>query len=298
MKYIATVDIGGTTFNSGIFSESLNQICISKKDKIRYYDGKEGVVNAILNQINDLLNNNDIKKNDVMGLGIASPGPLDSKKGIILNTPNLKIFQKYKISSDFTKKLKIDTFLENDANLFALGEWYSQYRKNNVVMGITLGTGLGFGLVINGQLFTGGHGMALEYGLSPFEWGICEENVSIRFIRNRAKELYGEEISPVIIEEYYKNNDKKAIKIYTEYGHNFGMVLSHVINMLDPQVITIGGGLSKAFDCFKNPMFSTLKMYAPSFNANKIIITPSKLREASTMLGASMMVKKIKSNNI
>ena len=298
MKYIVAIDIGGTTFNSGIFSESLNQISISKKDKIRYYDGKEEVVDAILNQVNDLLNSNNIKKNDVIGLGIASPGPLDSKKGIILDTPNLKIFQDYNISNDFTKKLKIDTFIENDANLFALGEWYSQYRKNNVIMGITLGTGLGFGLVINGQIFTGGHGMALEYGLSPFEWGMCEENVSIRFIRKRAKEIYGEEISPVIIENYFKNNDEKAIKIYSEYGRNLGIVLSHVINMLDPQVITIGGGLSKAFDCFKDLMFSELKKYSPSFSINNIIISPSKPRETSTLLGASMMVKNIKSKNI
>jgi len=298
MKYIIAIDIGGTTFKSGVFSESLNQISISKKDKIRYYDGRKEIVGAILNQMNDLLNSNNIKKNDVIGLGIASPGPLDSKKGIILNTPNLKFFQDYNISNDFSKKLKIDTFIENDANLFALGEWYSQYRKNNIILGITLGTGLGFGLVINGQLFNGGHGMALEYGLSPFEWGMCEENVSIRFIRKRAKEIYGEEISPVIIEEYFKNNDEKAIKIYSEYGRNLGIVLSHVINMLDPQVITIGGGLSKAFDCFKNPMFVELKKYSPSFSINNIIISPSKLREASTMLGASMMVKNIKSKNI
>ena len=95
----------------------------------------------------------------------------------------------------------------------------------------------------------------MEYGLSPFKWGICEKNVSIRYIRKRAKELYGKEISPRIIEKYFKDNDKKAIKIYNEYGNNLGIVLSHVINMIDPQRITLGGGLSKAFDCFKDRMF-------------------------------------------
>ena len=294
MKYIIAIDIGGTTFNTGIFSEKLNQVAISKKDKIRYYDGKNEVIDAILHQVNHTIKDNNIDKNDIIGLGIASPGPLDSKKGIILNTPNLKIFQNYKIASDFTKKLQIDSFVENDANLFTLGEWYSQYRKNNIVLGITLGTGLGFGLVINGELFTGGHGMALEYGLSPFDWGIAEKNVSIRFIRNRAKEMYGEEISPVIIEEYYNQGDKKAITIYNEYGENLGKVLSHVINMIDPQVITIGGGLSNAFECFKEPMFKEIKKHAPSYTINDIIITPSKLREASTMIGAPMMVKNLK----
>ena len=294
MKYIVAIDIGGTTFNTGIFSESLNQVDISNKDKIRYYNNKNEVIDAIIKQVNDTIDKNNINRNDILGIGIAAPGPLDSKKGIILDTPNLKFFQNYNIVSDFTKKLKIDTFIENDANLFSLGEWYSQYRKNNVVIGVTLGTGLGFGLIINGELFTGGNGLAMEYGLSPFSWGLCEKNACIRYIRNRAKDLYGEEISPVIVEKYFKEGDPKAIKIYNEYGTNLGTIFSHVINMLDPQVITIGGGLSKGFDCFKEAMFLKIEEYAPSFKLNHIIIAQSQLRERSTMVGASMMVKNIK----
>ena len=166
-----------------------------------------------------------------------------------------------------------------------------QNRDFLVLFAIVATELIGFGLIINGKLFTGGNGLALEYGLSPFEWGMCEENVSIRYIRKRAKELYGKEISPVIIEQYFKKSDSKAIKIYEEYGHNLGIVFSHVVNMLDPQVISIGGGLSNAFDCFKKTMFSTLKTYAPSFSINNIIIAQSKLREKSTMVGASIMVK-------
>ena len=248
MKYILATDIGGTTFNTGLFSESLNLIAISPKDKIRYHKDKKEVIQAIISQINNLIEQN-IERKDIIGLGIAVPGPLNTTKGKILDTPNLKIFQNYNIANDFTQKLKIDTYIENDANLFTLGEWYSQYKKYNVFMGVTLGTGLGLGVVINGKLFTGGNGLAFEYSLSPFKWGKCEENVCIRFIRKRAKELYGEEISPVIIEDYYKKGDKKSIQIYHEYGHNLGIVLSHIINMIDPQVISIGGGLSNAFDC-------------------------------------------------
>ena len=294
MQYIIATDIGGTTFNTGIFSSSLKQIAISNKDKIRYYNNKNEVVNAIVEQINSSINKNSINKSDIIGVGIASPGPLDSKKGIILDTLNLKIFQNYNIVDDFSKKLGLDTFIENDANLFSLGEWYSQYKKKNVTVGVTLGTGLGFGLIINGEIFTGGHGFAMEYSLSPYEWGMCEENVSIRYLRKRSKELYGKEISPRIIEQYFMNNDEKAVKIYNEFGNNLGIVLSHIINMIDPQVITIGGGVSKAFDCFKEHMFKTIKLHAPSYSINNIIIAPSKLREISTMLGASIMVKNIK----
>ena len=136
--------------------------------------------------------------------------------------------------------------------------------------------------------------MAMEFGLSPFEWGRCEKNVCIGFIRNRAKELYGEEISPVIIQKYFLKNDKNAKKIYDEFGNNLGIVLSHLINVIDPQIISLGGGLSKGFKCFSKKMFIALKKHSPSYNFNQIIISPSKLRERSTMVGASMMVKKNK----
>ena len=105
------------------------------------------------------------------------------------------------------------------------------------------------------------------------------------------KLFYDREESPRIIEKYYFEKDEKAIQIYNDFGKNFGKVLSHVINMLDPQIITLGGGLSKAFNCFKDSMYSTIERYSPSFKKNKIIISSSKHREVSTMIGACIMVK-------
>ena len=291
MKFIIAIDIGGSTFRSGLFSEFLDQIDISEQDKIRYYNNREHLTDAILIQVNKLIDKNNINKNDVIGLGIASPGPLDSEKGMILNTPNLTIFKNFHISKYFKKKSGYDVLIENDANLFSLGEWYSSYQDFNVVIGVTIGTGLGFGLIINGQLFKGANGFAMEYGLSPFEWGECEKKVCIKYIKDKSKELYGEEIKPIMLEKYYKSNDKKAIKIYNEFGENLGIVLSHVINMLDPNVIALGGGLSKAFDCFKHSMFDSIKNNVPAFSHGNTIIKQSECGEKSSMLGASIMVK-------
>ena len=97
MKYIVAIDIGGTTFNTGIFTQSLKKIAISNKDKVRFYNTKEKLIDAIINQIDGLIIKNSIDRGNILGVGIASPGPLDSNKGIILNTPNLKFFQQYKI---------------------------------------------------------------------------------------------------------------------------------------------------------------------------------------------------------
>ena len=84
MKYIVSIDIGGTTFNSGIFTDSLNQVAVSDKDKIRFYKTKSDVVGAIVKQVNDLIDSVNINKSDILGLGVGAPGPLDPKKGIIL----------------------------------------------------------------------------------------------------------------------------------------------------------------------------------------------------------------------
>ena len=295
MKFIIAIDIGGSTFRVGLFSEFLDQIDISKQDKIRYYNDREQLTDAVLLQISKLINNNRINKSDILGLGIASPGPLDTNEGVILNTPNLTIFKNFHISKYFKKKSGYDVLIENDANLFSLGEWYSSYQDFNVVVGVTIGTGLGFGLIINGQLFKGANGFAMEYGLSPFEWGECEKKVCIKHIKDKSKELYGEEIKPIMLEKYYKSNDKKAIKIYNEFGENLGIVLSHVINMLDPNVISLGGGLSKAFDCFKQSMFNSIKKNVPAFSHGNTIVKQSEFGEKSSMLGASIMVKQNKS---
>ena len=291
MKYIIAIDIGGSTFRSGLFTKSLKSIDISIQDKIRYYSNKESIRDAIIEQVNCLILKNDIKKNDILGLGIALPGPLDSSKGVILNTPNLTIFQNYNIVKELSSILKLDVMIENDANLFTLGEWYKSYQNSKVTLGVTLGTGLGLGLVVNGTLFKGGNGNAMEYGVSPFNWGECEKNVCIKYIKERARQLYGEPISPIKVEEYFKSNDKNAIKIYNEFGHNLGVVLSHIVNMIDPNIITIGGGLSKAFDCFKHSMLLSLEENSLTFNNKNTKIFQSEFGEKSAMLGACILVK-------
>ena len=291
MKYIIAIDIGGSTFRSGLFSDSIMPIDISDQDKIRYYNDKNSVRDAIIEQVNRLIEKNKIIKNDILGIGIALPGPLDSDNGIILKTPNLTIFQNYNIAYEFSQILSLRVYIENDANLFALGEWYKNYKNSNVVLGVTLGTGLGLGLIVNGTLFKGGNGYAMEYGVSPFNWGQCEKNVCINFIKQRGRELYGEPISPIKIEEYFKLNDDKAIKIYNEFGYNLGIVLSHIINMIDPNVVTLGGGLSNAFNCFKDSMFLSLKENSLTFNEKTTKIIQSKFGEKSAMIGACNIVK-------
>jgi len=126
--------------------------------------------------------------------------------------------------------------------------------------------------------------------MSPFKWGECEKNISIKYIKKYAKKLYQKDMRRIEIEEKYYLEDEKAILIYKDFGKNLGQALSHIINIIDPQVVAIGGGLSNAYLCFKDSMIDEIKKYSPSFNINNIDIVQSKSKEVSTLCGCSINV--------
>ena len=278
------VDIGGTTFSSGLFDNSRNLLEKSKKELISNYHNRDELLYAIADQIKSL-----IKVNNIFGIGVSCPGPLNARDGIILDTPNLKILQNCNLKHELESNLKIPCKIENDANLFALGEYLNNKSKNIVFIGITLGTGLGFGIVINGKLFTGGNGMAAEYGISPINNNSWETYNSIRWIEQKSLEIYSSKKSPENIFELALRKDEKAILIWKEFGRNLGNCLSHVINMLDPNSISIGGGLSHAFKFFMESMVESIKPHSPSYLENDIKIYESKLKENAAMLGATLL---------
>ena len=131
MKYIVAIDIGGTTFKTGIFSDSLSLIKLSNEDKIRYYSGKKEIVCAIINQVNNLIEDSNIKKKDIMGVGIASPGPLDSKQGIILNTPNIIFIDEKVRYSDFFDDDEMGFYKNVDDLLSQIDRLHSNIKKIN-----------------------------------------------------------------------------------------------------------------------------------------------------------------------
>ena len=291
-QFIIGIDIGGTTYSSTLFDEKLNPIKNSDKDLIENFNSTDHLLDAISNQINSLINKNLI--GNILGVGISCPGPLDSKKGIILDTPNLDLLQNVKLKTKLEQRCKIPVIIENDANAFALGEWFVSKSKDKVFGAITLGTGLGFGIVINGDIYTGAHGLAAEYAISPMESGNWETKVSIRAIKELAKKHIKKDLEPLDIFEMAVNGDPKAINVWDDFGENLGLVLSHFINMIDPDKISIGGGISGAFKFFESKMKESISTHCPAYNNFKIDIFESKKNELSSQIGAALLVKNSK----
>ena len=295
-EFYLTIDIGGTTFTSGLFNSNLELISISKESCIKDYINKDSLINGFIDKVKILCDDKNINLNEVFALGVSAPGPLDSTEGKILDTPNLIILKYTNLVKELESRLKIPVKLENDANLFALGEWYLKYKMKKVLIGLTLGSGLGFGIIINNKLFTGANGMAAEYGISPFGGGVWEDKISIDGINNLSSKYYNKVFSPKEIFTFANNKDKKAIEIWRHFGYDLGLVLSHAVNLLDPDVISIGGGISQAFIFFNENMIKTLNKYSPSFNYHNIEVVQSKQYLHSIHQGAVLLINEKKYN--
>ncbi len=281
--YIIGVDIGGTTFSSSLFTQTLKLVHTSQIDYISEFNNQLLLLDAISKQILDMA-----KGKPIDGVGFACPGPLDAKLGRILNTPNLLLLENCNFIYEMNNRLHLPCYLDNDANLFALGEYKSYSGKKDVFIGITLGTGLGFGIVINGKLFTGAHGMAAEYGISPVEWGEWEAELSINGITKLSEKYLNEILNPKTIFEMATNNNNDAQQLWSEFGVKLGLCISHVINMFDPDAISIGGGLSNAFKYFHNPMRNNIIKYSPAYVHYDINIFESPSKELSAKRGAAL----------
>lgn len=289
--YILTMDIGGTTFTSTIFDNNLNQMAMSKESCINDYNRKSDLIAAFSDQLKNLYSEHNISIDDIAGLGISAPGPLDSRKGLILETPNLTMLKNTNLAKIMKAELDIPVQIENDANLFVWGEWYRHYKNESVIAGLTLGSGLGVGVIINKKVFNGAHGMGGEYGISPVKWGVWEDEISIEGIEKLSIKEFSEIKSPKELFQMAEMGDEKAQKIWQEFGYKLGLVSSHLINLLDPAVIALGGGISRAFPCFIGSMEAVLSEYSPSFSYHSIKIKASKDQLKSTHLGAAMFIK-------
>ena len=277
-KKIIGIDIGGTTFSSSLFDEDLNVIKTSPKELISNVSSTRDLLNYLANQVNNF------NCNELIGIGVACPGPLDSKNGIILDTPNLVHMQNINLRNELETRTRLPVYIENDANLFALGEWKKQKNSPSVFGALTLGTGLGFGIIINEKIFSGANGMAAEYAISPLEHGNWETYISISGIEKMALNYIKKKLTPKELYDLASEGNNDAQNIWDEFGVHLGLAMSHFINMIDPQMISIGGGVSKAFKYFSNSMKSTIKEHCPSYAKNQIDIFESKDKELSAQI--------------
>jgi len=286
MSNIIGVDLGGTNIKTALISPDGN-IIKKYETSTDVNKGTNTVINNIISSINK------VKSGKILGIGIGSPGPLDYKTGTITNPVNLP-FRNISLKNIVEKKLKLKTFLDNDANCFTLAAAiFGQGKKYENVVGITLGTGLGGGFVINKKIYHGRNNAA-ELGHITIKYdgpksrcgnnGCIETHAAARGITS----LYGNS-NPYSIQKLAFNNNKKALETYNKMGYYLGVGLTNIIYAIDPDVIIIGGKISNAWKFFNKSMIKAIK---ERYFSKPCKIVKSNLKDAGILGAAALVLEK------
>ena len=266
MKYGFGVDLGGTTVKIAYFDETGKMISNWEIPTVTANHGSQ-ILPDIAASIREYRERNEIKDEDLLGLGIGVPGPVDGK-GVVNRCVNLG-WGVFNISQELSRLTGLPVKAGNDANVAALGEFWKGGGKDydNMVL-VTLGTGVGGGIVIEGQLLHGAHGSGAELGhmvLNRDETAVCgcgkrgcvEQYCSASGIVRMAKlalEASDEESSLRSLDKMTckdifdagRAGDKLALAVLDQYYAYMGEFLANVCNVVNPEVVVLGGGVSKA----------------------------------------------------
>lgn len=220
----------------------------------------------------------------LMGAGIGVPGIIDLEAGVVRKSANLAGWEDYPVRDEIEKRLGARIFLENDAKVAALGEqWLGAARDVNDMAMITLGTGIGGAIVLNGKIFHGMNGMAGEFGHVTVEpngvpcgcgnHGCAERYASATAVVRMAREAIASgqapslakiagsdaELSAKAIYDLAMQGDNAAQLIFHRFGRALGMLLADLVNILNLNMFVIGGGVASAWDAFGPNMFAELR---------------------------------------
>ena len=266
-KYAIGVDLGGTKIATGIVdmdAKLLDQVVMDTAAQ----EGVEAVLGRMAESVRTLMDRQGVKAEDVLGIGVCSPGPLDRETGIVLAAPNLG-WTNVHLGPMLQELTGITTYVENDANAAALAEkWMGAGRGAKNMVYITVSTGVGSGIIINGSLYAGSHGTAGEVGHIVMEDGgpLCgcgqrgclEAYASGTAIARMAREALEsgtqskirdlvednlEAVSAKVVGEAAAQGDEVANAILDKAFHYLGLGMISVINLFDPELIVIGGGV-------------------------------------------------------
>jgi glucokinase len=205
---------------------------------------------------------------DFVGIGIGIPGLVDTQEGIVLGLANIPSFQHVELKKFLVDRFSKPVFVNNDANCFAIGvHKYGVGKPFKNLVGITLGTGTGGGIVINGHLYSGLFSAAGEWCSAPYLDHNFEYYCSGKFFHN----FYHSK--PKVLSKQALAGDPVALQAFEEFGKHLGELLKMIMYSLAPEAIVLGGSIRKTYPLFKKSLFKTLATFAyPSVLANLQIL--------------------------
>ncbi len=310
MRYIVGVDLGGTNIVVGTVAQDGSEILGIESAPTAAEKGPDAVVDRIVELVRRSIAQSPGK--EIAGVGIGSPGPLDTKTGVVLLTPNLG-WHNMPLRDRVAKGVGLPTELDNDANCAVFGEWWrGAARGAEHVVGLTIGTGIGGGIVLGGDIYHGASDMAGEVGHMTIDstgrrckcgnYGCLEAYASGPQIAARAVEgiesgadtalprYVGGDLSKVTAQVVYEaahDGDEYADEVVRDTAKFLGAGVASILNIFNPQVVVICGGVTLAGDKLFVPLRSEVKRRAfkPAVDACRIV--PGELTGTAGVWGAA-----------
>lgn len=239
--------------------------------------GGETTLKILKNLIGDLVDS------ETTAIGVGVPSVVDRNRGIVYNVQNIKDWDEVHLKRLLEEEFKMPVYIDNDANCFAYGEKiFGKGRKFENFVGITLGTGVGGGIIQNNHLLYDSNCGSGEFGELPYLDSILEDYCGSLFFINRAN------LSAYEVSLQAREGNLEAIELYKEYGKHMAILVKIVLLILDPQAIIFGGSITKSFDLFRSSIYDNLRDFPYPKSVEKIQILTSELKDIA-VLGAGAL---------
>ena len=302
---VFAVDLGGTHLRVALVDDT-GRILEQLKQDTPKADSAHAVVDALVGAARKW----ESDKLPVVAASIMVPGAVDSQNAVVLQAPNLPSLVNFPLKAELKQKLGWPVFLENDANAAAVGEmWLGAARGCCDVVSVTLGTGVGGGVIIDGKLWRGSHGSAGEIGhttVDPFSGLKCKcgnigclelfasATAIVRMTRENlalfpGSRLQSEELTAEKVYDAGRSGDELALAVFKRFGMYLGIGLANLINLIDPQIIVIAGGAVNGWDLFAPEMYRQVEERAFRTTAQQVKIARAECGDNAGLLGAARL---------
>lgn len=254
-------------------------------------DSAESIIRRVINSVETTMAGLNKSISDVAGIGIGSTGPLDLEAGLILECPQLPNMHFFPLRKTIRDHFGIPVYLNNDANCLIYGEsiFGAAADKKNVV-GFTLGTGIGCAVVLDKKILNGSTGTAGEIWPVPYQSGIIEDIVSGGGVSKIYKSISGRDKTSFEVYKMALEGDTDALQTWNEFGKHLAVPVAWSINLIDPEVVILGGSITGAWPFFKDSMEKHLRKWICPVPAEKTKVILAKLGGNAGFIGAACLV--------
>ncbi|MDR0788215.1 MAG: ROK family protein [Gemmatimonadota bacterium] len=320
-RWVVGVDLGGTNIVVGLLPMEGGEVLGLRMRPTDSHRGAKFVVDRIIEMVEqsiaEVLSMHGGRRDDIAGIGIGSPGPLDRKAGVVINTPNLG-WRNFPLRDLVANAVNLPATLDNDANCATYGEWWLGAAKGvDTVVGLTLGTGIGGGIVLDGRIYHGVSDVAGEIGHMTIDstgrrckcgnYGCLEAYASGPAIALRAVEgieagvetvlsdMVGgrlEDITAATVYEGVVAGDEYATEVMKDTAKFLGAGVANIINVLNPEMVVISGGVTRAGDYLFAPLRAEVRRRSFRAAEERCAIVPGELPGTAGVVGAAAVFKK------